>query len=162
MTTKQCFLSHQWLVFCQLHRTFSFSWLLSIISHIWLLLPSWNFFVTWSDHKHSCCPFFLSKFSFSLPSPQMTCTFVHFHRFKYHFWFVGSQICREAASHLSLCTFWPLSKGHVFPHLTLIYFSGVSLNMFFSENFDTSWSRSHFPFLVYYSVLCSFFTALQV
>lgn len=134
MTTKQFFLSHQWLVFSQLLRAFSFclSYFSALFntSDYYVLLET--LFVTWNVHKHCCFPSVLSTLSFSFfssPSLKLTCTFVHSHRFKYHFWFVSSQICRENASHLSVFTCWPLSKEYV-SLLILIYQVSVWICLF--------------------------------
>lgn len=165
MTTKQFFLSYQWLVFSQLLRAFS-----SCLSYFSALFNTSDYYVLETLFCYLKCPqtlllsffpLYAFRHSFFLsPSLKLTCTFVHSHKFKYHFWFVSSQICREDASHLSVFTCWLLSKEYVFPLNS--YLSGVSLNMSFSENFDTFRSRSHFPFLVYYSVLCPFFIARKV
>lgn len=65
MTTKQFFLSPQWLVFSQLLRNFSsclsyFSALFNTSDYYFLLER--NSFVTWNVHKHCCFPSFLYAF----------------------------------------------------------------------------------------------------
>lgn len=136
VTTKQFFLSHQWLLFSQLHGTFSsclsyFSALFNTADYH-ILLETLFCYLKWPQiFLLSCLPlwaFLLSCFAHYLLSRLSAILSIPIALNIIFVWSVPKYVGNT--SHISLCRCWSLSKECTFPQLTLIFQVSVWLCLF--------------------------------